>query len=187
MREALFQRVEGYLRDSIARLDWTSLLAAVEARTPGDTVARVIAAAPTASIEDDPWSEALLRGAAIKQEAIRIAGGLLSSGEAAALLGVSVAAVKQRQRRGKLLGVATSNGEWGYPARQFGEDGKVREGLSEVIAAFPAGTSPWIVLSFLVNPVPGRDDGIAFNALSDPSAVAALVEVARTHGEHVAA
>lgn len=187
LREALFRRVEGYLRASIARLDEGSLLNAVEAATPVDTIARVIAAAPTAGLETDPWAEALLRGAAIKQEAVQLAGGLLSSGEAAELLGISVAAVKQRQRRGKLLGVPTSNGEWGYPARQFAPDGSVRTGLPDILAAFPHGTSEWVVLSFLVNPVPGREEGIAFDALSDPEAVHRLVEVARTYGEHGAA
>jgi hypothetical protein len=187
VREALFRRVEGYLRDTIAHLDERSLLSAVEAATPGDTIARMIAAAPTASLETDPWAAALLRGAVIKQEAVQLAGGLLSSGEAAELLGVSVAAVKQRQRRGKLLGVPTSNGEWGYPARQFAPDGSVRDGLPVVLAAFPGGTSEWIVLGFLVNPVPGSDAGIAFDALSDPNAVRRLAEVARTYGEHGAA
>lgn len=187
LREALFQRVERYLRDSIAQLDQGALLAAVEAATPGDTVARVMAAAPTASLDQDAWSEALLRGAAVKQEAIKLAGGLLSSGEAAGLLGVSVAAVKQRQRRGNLLAVPTANGEWGYPARQFAADGKVRGGLPAVIAAFPAGTSPWIVLSFLVNPVPGAETGLAFDALDDRDSVATLVRVARTYGEQGAA
>jgi len=187
LRDALFRRMEGFLRESIAHLDEGSLLNAVEAATPADTIARVIAAAPTAGLEADPWAAALLRGAAIKQEAVQLAGGLLSSGEAAELLGVSVAAVKQRQRRGKLLGVPTSNGEWGYPARQFAPDGSVRMGVPDVLAAFPEGTSEWIVLSFLVNPVPGRNEGLAFDALSDPDAVYRLVEVARTYGEHGAA
>ena len=187
VREALFRRVEGYLRRTIARLDERSLMNAVEAATPIDTIARVIAAAPAAALEADPWSEALLRGAAIKQEAVQRAGGLLSSGEVAEMLGVSVAAVKQRQRRGKLLGVPTASGEWGYPARQFAEDGSVRSGLPDILAAFPDGTSEWIVLTFLVNPVPGAKDGVAFDALSDPDAVLRLAEVARTHGEHGAA
>jgi len=187
IRRALLQRVERYLRDSIEQLDERALIAAVEAATPVDTIAQVLAAAPSTSLEPDPWSEALLRGAAIKQEAVQLAGGLLSSGNVAGLLGISVAAVKQRQRRGNLLAVPTANGEWGYPARQFSEGGRVREGLPAVLAAFPPGTSPWVILGFLVNPLPGRDEGIAFDALDDPSAVDVLVEVARTYGEHGAA
>ena len=186
LRDALFHRVEGYLRDSISQLDERGLLDAVEAPTPGDTIARVMAAAPDAGAERDAWTEALLRGAASKQEAIRLAGGLLSSGEVAVLLGISVAAVKQRQRRGNLLGVPLANGEWGYPARQFAESGKVHEGLPRVLSAF-ADASPWIVLSFLVNPVPGSEEGIAFDALADSGATDRLVEVARTYGEQGAA
>jgi hypothetical protein len=183
VREALFRRLERYLRETIAHLDERGLLDAVEASTPGDTVARVISAAPTAGMEQDPWSEALLRGAAIKQEAIGLAGGLLSSGEVAELLGVSVAAVKQRQRRGKLLAVPTSNGEWGYPARQFSADGRVHDGVPVVLSAFPPATSAWAMLSLFVNPVPGDPDGIAFDAMSHPAAIAKLAELARTFGE----
>jgi hypothetical protein len=186
LREALFHRVEGYLRESISHLDERGLLEAVEAPTPGDTIARVMAAAPDSGMERDAWTEALLRGASIKQEAIRLAGGLLSSGEVAALLGVSVAAVKQRQRRGNLLAVPLANGEWGYPARQFAESGKVHDGLPHVLTAFKD-ASPWVVLSFLVNPVPGSGEKIAFDALSAPEATRRLVEVARTYGEQGAA
>jgi len=186
LRDALFNRVAGYLRDSISRLDDRGLLDAVEAPTPAGTIARVLSAAPDAGLEQDPWTEALLRGAAIKHEVLRLAGGLLSSGEVAALLGISVAAVKQRQRRKNLLAVPLANGEWGYPARQFAESGKVHEGLPRVLAAL-AGTSPWVVLSFLVNPVPGSNEGIAFDRLSDPETAETLVEVARTYGEQGAA
>lgn len=186
VRDALLRRVEGYLRSSISQLDERALLDAVEAPTPVETIARVMAAAPDAATERDAWTEALLRGAAYKSEAIRLAGGLLSSGEVAALLGVTVAAVKQRQRRGNLLAIPLANGEWGYPARQFAESGKVHEGLPRVLATF-GDAGPWVVLSFLTNPVPGEDEGIAFDALSDPGAVDRLVEVARTYGEQGAA
>jgi hypothetical protein len=183
LRTALFRRVEDYLRTAIARLDRTGLMEAVSAATPGDTIVRVLATIPERETEADPFSEALLRGAAIKKEAVQAAGGLLSSGDVAKLLGITIPAVKQRQRRGKLLGVPTSSGEWGYPARQFSPDGRVHDGLPEVLAAFPAETSPWVVLGFLANPVPGDEQGVAFDALSTPPDVARLVEVARSYGE----
>jgi hypothetical protein len=183
VRDAVFRRAEAYLRASIDQLNESDLLSAIEAATPVDTIARVMSAAPAIGLERDPWTEALLRGAAMKQEAVQRAGGLLSSGEVAELLGITVAGVKQRQRRGRLLAVPTSNGEWGYPAKQFSRDGGVHTGLSSVLAAFPAGTSPWIVLTFLVGPVPGRNDGIAFDALSDGETIVTLVEVALTYGE----
>ena len=182
LRDALYHRVEGYLRASILRLDERGLLDAVEAPTPEDTIARVLAASPGGGVDHDPWTEALVRGAAMKHEVVRLAGGLLSSGEVAVLLGVSVAAVKQRQRRGTLLGLPLPNGEWGYPARQFADSGRVHEGLPRVLAAFED-ENPWVILAFLVNPVPGSDEGIAFEALSDPAAVERLMELARTFGD----
>ncbi|HEX8906270.1 MAG TPA: hypothetical protein VF771_15585 [Longimicrobiaceae bacterium] len=187
LRNALFRRVEEFLRESIASMDDSQLLSVIEAPTPTETIARVVAASPHLGLERADWAQALLRGALMKQDALMTAGGVMSSGEVARLLGITVPGVKQRQRRGKLLAVPTSNGEWGYPARQFAEDGRVREGLPQVLEAFGPDADPWVVLSFLANPVPGSDTGVAFNALSDPEAVAILVEVARTYGEQGAA
>lgn len=187
LRDALFRRVEEFLRESMAHLSDSELLAVIEAPTPSETVARVIAASPHIDFERDEWTQAMLRGALARQDALRASGGVLSSGEVAELLGITVAGVKQRQRRGKLLAVPVASGEWGYPARQFGEDGRVRQGLAQVVEAFGPETDPWIVLSFLTNPVPGSSTGMAFDALSDPDATAVLVEVARTYGEQGAA
>lgn len=187
LRDALFRRVESYLRETFAHMDRPALLDAVEAATPAETVARAISTAPEVGIGRDDWSEALLRGASAKQSALQTAGGALSSGQVAELLGVTVAAVKQRQRRGGLLAIPLANGEWGYPARQFAPGGRVREGLKEVLAAFAKDEDPWVILSFLANPDPASGNGIAFDALDDRGSTRALVELARTFWEQGAA
>jgi hypothetical protein len=187
LRDALFRRVESYLRETFANLDRPALLDAVEAATPAETVARAISTAPEVGVGRDDWSEALLRGASAKQSALQAAGGALSSGEVADLLGITVAAVKQRQRRGGLLAIPLSNGEWGYPARQFAPDGRVRDGLKQVLAAFAKDEDPWVILSFLANPDPASGREIAFEALDDPRSTATLVEVAHTFWEQGAA
>jgi DNA-directed RNA polymerase specialized sigma24 family protein len=187
LRDALFRRVESYLRETFAHMDRPALLDAVEAITPAETVARAISTAPEVGVGRDDWSEALLRGASAKQSALATAGGALSSGEVAELLGITVAAVKQRQRRGGLLAIPLANGEWGYPARQFAPGGRVREGLKEVLAAFAKDEDPWVILSFLANPDPASGNGIAFDALDDLKSTRALVEVARTFWEQGAA
>lgn len=183
LREALFRRVVGYFRVSVSAVGVEVLFKAVEAATPAETVARVLAAAPETGVDRDDWTEALLRGAAAKQSALQTAGGALSSGEVAELLGVSIAAVKQRQRRGGLLAIPLANGEWGYPARQFAPGGRVRAGLKDVLAAFGADEDPWVILSFLTNPDPVSGEGIAFDSLDDPLKTRALVELARTFWE----
>jgi len=187
VREALFRRVEDYLRESMAQMTESELMAIISAPTELETIARIVAASPVRVEDQNDWSQALLRGALHKEAALRAAGGVLSSGQAAEILGITVAGVKQRQRRGKLLAVPTANGEWGYPALQFGEHGRVRDGLAAVIEAFGNDADPWVVLAFLSNPVPGAGTGTAFQALDDPAATAALVEVVRTYGEQGAA
>jgi hypothetical protein len=184
IRDALFRRVEEFLRESIAQMTDAELLAIISAPTDIETIARVVAASPVRVEDQNDWSQALLRGALHKESALRAAGGVLSSGEVADVLGITVAGVKQRQRRGKLLAVPTASGEWGYPARQFDEHGRVRAGLPAVIEAFGPETDPWVVLAFLTNPVPGSDTGVAFDSLDDPAATAALVHLAGTFGEH---
>ncbi|HEX8693362.1 MAG TPA: hypothetical protein VF746_13130 [Longimicrobium sp.] len=187
LREALLRRVEAYLRLTLWNLDYADLVDAVAATSPAETVARAISAKPDIGIERDDWTDSLLRGTAARQSALQAAGGALSSGEVAELLGISVAAVKQRQRRGGLLAIPLANGEWGYPARQFAPDGRVREGLRDVLAAFGADEDPWVVLSFLANPDPVTGEGTAFAALDDPDRTRALAELARTFWEQGAA
>lgn len=183
LREALVRRIVGYVRVSISALKVEALFEAVEAATPAETVARVLSAAPETNVDRDEWAEALLRGTAAKQSALRTAGGALTSGEVAELLGITVPAVKQRQRRGALLAIPLANGEWGYPARQFAPDGRVRAGLKDVLAAFAGDEDPWVILSFLANPDPVSGEGIAFDSLDDPAKARALVELAGTFGE----
>jgi hypothetical protein len=183
LREALFRRVASYFRNSVSNLQGQALFDAVEAATPAETVARVLSAAPETDVDRDEWAEALLRGTAAKQSALRTAGGVLTSGEVAELLGITVPAVKQRQRRGALLAIPLANGEWGYPARQFAPDGRVRAGLKDVLAAFADDEDPWVILSFLASPDPVSGEGIAFNSLDDPAKTHALVNLARTFGE----
>src|SRR3982751_770951 len=83
LRESLFRRVEEFLRESMARMSDSELLAVVEAPTASESIARVIAASPHVAVERDDWTQALLRGALVKQDALRAAGGVLSSGEVA--------------------------------------------------------------------------------------------------------
>lgn len=139
---------------------------------------------PTAPIDGSgDWSEAFERGALIKRRIIDTVGGVLRCEDVAERLGISTSSVEERRRTGELVAVRTSADEWAYPDRQFTNQDQPHTGLQEVIAAFPVGTDPWIIVSFLTNPVPGHEEGVAFDSLSDPDAVAALVELARTYGE----
>jgi hypothetical protein len=133
------------------------------------------------------WSEALDRGTAVCASALAIAGGALSSREVAERFGLEIGLVEQMRHRGELLAIPLQNGELGYPARQFAPDGRVRDGLKDVLAAFSKDEDPWVILGFLTNPDPLSGEGIAFDALDDPEATRAMVQVARTFWEQGAA
>lgn len=122
-------------------------------------------------------------GREYKQAAVRLAGGLLPASEAAALLSVSVADIRQLRQGRHLLAVPLPEGDWGYPARQFAPDGRVRAGLKDVLAEFGSDEDPWIILSFLVSPDPVSGKGVALDSLDDPGTTRALVELARTFWE----
>ncbi len=133
------------------------------------------------------WSEAFDRGTAACASALDIAGGALSSREVAELLGIEIGLVEQMPHHRELIAIPLPNGEQGYPTRQFAPNGRVRDGLKDVLAAFSKDEDPRVILAFLTNPDPVSGEGIAFDALDDPEATWAMVQVARTFWEQGAA
>jgi len=132
------------------------------------------------------WSELLLREAAAKSEIMEAAGGLLSSSEAAALLEISVPDVKQRVRRRTVLAVPLPDGQWGFPARQFDREGRVREGVPAVAAA-GARLDPWVLLSILVDAAEDDRGGLALERLDNAAVRDDILSRLASYGEHVAA
>ncbi|HEX2208214.1 MAG TPA: hypothetical protein VHG93_11070 [Longimicrobium sp.] len=131
----------------------------------------------------DPLASARARGAQAKGELLTQAGGALRLGEVARRLGVTPQAVHARRTRGTLLAVPQANGEWLYPACQFGPDG-VLPGLGTVLQAFVV-RGPWTRLSVLLAPAPSLGGATPLQALraGNPEAAAQAVS---TYGEHVA-
>ena len=185
VRASLINRIKSWLGGTLARMSDDEVLRAVEAQSPAETIAEILVATPEAraSSEND-WAELLLRGAEAKNRIADLVGGLLSSSEAAAILGISVPGVKQRMERQKLLAVPLAGGQWGFPARQFDESGHVRPGVSAVAQA-AADLDPWTVLSILVDDVPGGS-GILLEHLDNPVVLRDAVRRLETYGEHVA-
>ena len=83
----------------------------------------------------DPLAESLARGAIAKQELLAVAGGGLSAGQVAEVLGISRQAVDKRRKRGTLLAVRTGSGDYLYPVCQLTPDG-VMPGFEDLLAAF---------------------------------------------------
>jgi hypothetical protein len=185
VRSSLLNRVDRWLRGSLDRMSDEEVLKALEAQSPAETIAEILVATPAGRIAaEDDWAELLLRGAEAKNQIAEQVGGLLSSSEAAAILGISVPGVKQRMDRHKLLAVPLAGGQWGFPALQFAEGGRVRPGVPEVAKA-GAEHDPWTVLSILVDDV-SDGSGILLERLDDPAVLRDVLDRLATYGEHVA-
>lgn len=104
------------------------------------------------AFEPGPRARAILRGVENAEKDLKDAGGAFEVEDVRKLLhGVSRQAIDKRVKDGTLLAVPGPSGRRGFPAIQFQPDGAVVPGLKAVQAALGY-TSPWSVLSFLVNP-----------------------------------
>lgn len=182
IERAMADKVMNFIRKSLRQMTAEQLQKAIAAPTTMGTVVEVLNAAPEVGLaRETPTTRALARGAAAKQEMIQAADGCLSSGEVAKLLGKTVSAVNQRRARGQILAVPLSGGEWGFPARQFAS-GDVRGGIAEIVSA--AGTmNPWVLLSILLDRVPGSD-AVIIDSLDHPEVVQDVLARVRSYGQH---
>ncbi|HKP76276.1 MAG TPA: hypothetical protein VJT67_12185 [Longimicrobiaceae bacterium] len=163
------------------------VLKLIEAQTPAETIAELLVATPdTRRTPDGDWTELLLRGAEAKGQIAALAGGLLSPLEAARVLKISVPGVKLRLERRKLLAVPLPGGQRGFPALQFEQDGRVRDGVAEVAAA-GANIDPWALLSILVDEAEDAAGGTLLERLGDAAVRADVLGRIATYGEHGAA
>jgi hypothetical protein len=112
---------------------------------------------------------------------IQAAGGCLSSGDVAKLLGKTVSAVNQRRVRNQILAVPLSGGEWGFPASQF-STGDLRSGIAEVVSIART-MNPWVLLSMLLDRVPGSESRI-IDSLEAPGVMDDVVARVRSYGQH---
>jgi hypothetical protein len=125
-------------------------------------------------------TRALARGTLAKLEMAETAGGCLSAGEVARLLGITEADVHIRRRLNTILAVPVAGLEWGFPARQF-HDGDVRHELVEVLRA-ASGLQPWWLLSVLLDPVVGSPDEVLLDALDRPDVLIDVLTRIATYG-----
>lgn len=184
---ALYKRSLGQSRASLGAMSLDELLAAVEAKTPAETIVRVISSAPEAGLPlESAWTRALARGAERKQEILGRVGGCLTPADVAERLEITPQAVKQRIDRRTLLAVRLSGNRWGIPARQFGPDGHVRQGMAEVLKAVPQ-MDGWLLLSVLSEPSPAPGGALLMDGVDDEGTRAGLIARLRTYGEHAAA
>ena len=187
LRASLETRVQRWLAGSLGQMSDHEVLRLVEAQSPAETIAELLAATPeTRWTRDSDWTELLLRGADAKSRIAALAGGLLAPLEVARVLKISVPGVKQRLERRKLLAVPLAGGQRGFPALQFHGDGRVRKGVPEV-ASSGAGIEPWALLSILVDEVEDPTGGTLLERLEDEAVRADVLARITSYGEHGAA
>jgi hypothetical protein len=97
----------------------------------------------------DALAPARLRGIEARAKLVDLAGGLASSEEASAALGLTRQAIEKRRRAGRLLALSLGKRGYRYPVFQFGE-GRTLPGLERVLDALE-GTDAWTALAFFVN------------------------------------
>jgi hypothetical protein len=113
--------------------------------------------------------------AAVAAALARVLDGALSTGQAAARLGVSPASFETRVRARQLL-VLQSDAGWRCPAWQFGDDGSL-PGVGELIAVWPG--SPLALSMWATTPsadLGGRTPADALTSQGGPRRVIELVE-----------
>jgi hypothetical protein len=182
LRSAFLTRYGGFLERLAASASPESVQTALAASDEVGGLAGMLASVgPIEPPPRDPLASARARGAGMKSELLGRAGGALSAGEVAALMGVTPAAVHARRQRGTLLAVRQANGEFLYPACQFGDEGSL-PGLGQVLAAF-AVEGAWTRLSVLLSPAPSLDGATPLDALRRGD-VAGAVEAVSSYGEH---
>lgn len=133
---------------------------------------------------DDPLWAAKLRGREQMKQLEMAGGGVVSSEQAGALLGITRQGVDKRRSQNQLIGLTQGRRGYGYPRFQF-VGGSTLRGLEEVLTILGAG-DPWMQLAFFVNPN-GRLHGRSPEKELLAGKVDAVLRAARMHGEQGAA
>jgi len=95
---------------------------------------------------------ARLKGEERKRALIAAAGGLVSSSDAAKLLGITPQALHKRFKNGLLIAIKTSAGDLGYPRFQL-ETESMTESIAQVLRDLPV-DEPLMRLSFMFSEMP---------------------------------
>lgn len=182
LRSAFLSRYGGLLERLAASASAESVQTALAAADEVGGLAGLLASVgPIDPPPRDPLAAARARGAGMKAELLERAGGALSVGEVAAMMGVTPAAVHARRQRGTLLAVRQANGEFLYPACQLGDEGAL-PGLGQLLAAFTV-DGEWTRLSVLLSPAPGLEGATPLDALRQGD-LAGAIDAVSSYGEH---
>ncbi len=177
LREAFQRRATEAIAHATRVATPAALAEALSAPTDAGALVRLLSATvgQDAIATLDPFAEAIARGAEIKQQLIKEAGGLLTASQmGAALGGISRQAVDKRRRAGQLLAMRVG-ADWRYPAVQMDPNGTVAEGLA-IVLRYMADSGPWAILDFLITPDEVLEGLTPLEALRRGGSLAATVQ-----------
>jgi len=149
---AFYTRILRAVKDLESDLTSTLIDEATAAPTDNLVMFEALSSAPwvSALAAQDPIVASKLRGLELRQEMLKKAEGVLSSGKVAELLKLSRQAVDKRRAANQLLALTQGRRGYSYPSFQF-EDGKTIDGLEEVLRNLSALDS-WMQLRFFTSP-----------------------------------
>ena len=98
---------------------------------------------------NDPLRSLRLKGIEAKNALLKKEGGVITSHQAAELLGISRQAIDKRRKQGNLLAVSVGRRGYFYPVWQFSDDG-VLPGFEPVMNILKD-YDPWMKMIFMLN------------------------------------
>ena len=125
---------------------------------------------------EDPLAPARLRGLRLRERLLEAEGGVCSSAEMAAALGITRQAVDKRRKAGTLIGLDLGRRGYAYPIWQVG-----LAGLGDVLTELNW-LDPWSQVAFMLTPNVWTDDEPPL-ALLRRGEIATVIEAAHTYGE----
>jgi hypothetical protein len=148
---AFCTRILRAVKDLEADLTSTSIEEATAAPTDNLVMLEALSSASWVSelAAQDPIVASKLRGFELRQDMLKKAEGVLSSGKVAELLELSRQAVDKRRAANQLIALTQGRRGYSYPSFQF-EDGKTLDGLEEVLRNLSA-LDPWMQLRFFTS------------------------------------
>lgn len=131
----------------------------------------------------DPLAEAKIRGLIAKQELLQAEGGVVSSEEAAQILGIKRQAVDKRRLNGKLIALPAGRA-YVYPVWQF-NPGQTIPGLEKVLQHLQV-RDPWMQTAWMINSN-DRLNGRSPLELLREGNLEVVIDAAKIYGEQGAA
>jgi hypothetical protein len=186
---AFVDRVGGYLQSFAERTPDSVLALALREQSAVGTIARAlneqIPTEESLGHHDHAIAAALARGAQLKEQLLKQAGGIYTARQIGELLGITTRqGVAVRRERKRLLGLPTRSSSGGvayvYPKAQITDSGLL-PGLHEFLSAFTL-PDPWTQLAVLISPSSRLEGRSPLQALQSGRTEDAIA-VAAAYGE----